>query len=65
MEELLTAKDRCDACGAEAKVKAKFINGELLFCGHHAREYSANLTQQSMTIDDPNNELKLYEPQLF
>ena len=31
----LTAHDRCDACGAQAYVRAKGVSGELLFCGHH------------------------------
>ena len=30
--------DRCDRCGAEAKVRREFGAGELLLCGHHARE---------------------------
>ncbi|WP_219414390.1 DUF7455 domain-containing protein [Pseudonocardia nigra] len=40
----LTAHDRCDRCGAAAKVRASLpTGGELLFCGHHAREHSAAL----------------------
>lgn len=34
-EWLLTAQDRCDACGAQAYVQVRGVNGELLFCGHH------------------------------
>ena len=35
----LTALDRCDRCGAAAKVRAVLPSGgELLFCGHHARQ---------------------------
>jgi len=34
----LTLQDRCDSCGAAAKIIATFLNGELLFCGHHARK---------------------------
>lgn len=65
MAEPLTAKDRCDACGAEAKVRATFITGELLFCGHHSRKYLAQLIVQADRVYDPNNELDLYEPQLL
>lgn len=34
-EWLLTARDRCDSCNAQAYVLVKGIAGELLFCGHH------------------------------
>lgn len=41
----LTAADRCDRCGAAAKLRAVLPSGgELLFCGHHAREYKNGLT---------------------
>ena len=33
--EPLTANDRCDSCSAAAKVVFTFLNGELMFCGHH------------------------------
>lgn len=36
----LTVRDRCDRCGAAAKVRAVLSTGhDLLFCGHHAREH--------------------------
>jgi hypothetical protein len=42
----LTAADRCDRCGAAAKVRAVLsTGGELLFCGHHAREYEVRLRE--------------------
>lgn len=43
----LTAHDRCDTCGAEAKCRVRRANykaadarewDELLFCGHHQRK---------------------------
>lgn len=33
-----TAADRCDKCGAQAKMEFRFKVGSLLFCGHHSRE---------------------------
>jgi hypothetical protein len=40
----LTATDRCDRCGAAAKVRAVLPSGgELLFCGHHARAHEEKL----------------------
>jgi hypothetical protein len=39
----LTRLDRCDRCSAAAQLIALLPAGELLFCGHHAREYRAGL----------------------
>lgn len=49
----LTLNDRCDACGAAAKVIATFLNGELMFCGHHAKEKHINLFQKALKVYDP------------
>ena len=47
----LTLADRCDRCGAAAKVRAVLPKGgELLFCGHHAHEYSAKLEELAASI---------------
>ena len=36
--------DRCDRCGAAAMLRAVLsTGGELLFCGHHAREHGPAL----------------------
>lgn len=37
--------DRCDRCPAAARVRAVLPAGELLFCGHHAREHSTKLRE--------------------
>lgn len=58
-ERVLTALDRCDKCGAAAKVVSTFMSGELMFCGHHARETKWSLQQKSLHIYDPENELSL------
>ncbi len=34
-EFILSALDRCDACGSQAYVKATGVTGDLLFCAHH------------------------------
>jgi hypothetical protein len=40
----LTRLDRCDRCGAAAMFRAVLASGgELLFCGHHAREHGPAL----------------------
>jgi hypoxanthine-guanine phosphoribosyltransferase len=53
----LTANDRCDSCGASAKVVTTLLNGELMFCGHHARKLKASLESKAINVYDPENEL--------
>lgn len=49
----MNANDRCDRCTAAAKVRAVMLNGELLFCGHHAKEHAMKIKEVSIRIDDP------------
>jgi len=50
----LTQLDRCDRCSAAAQLIALLPEGELLFCGHHAREYRAGLIDiGARLIPDP------------
>lgn len=54
----LTAVDRCDRCGAQAYVRATLPSGgELLFCGHHGKEYAASLRAMSADIQDQTSRL--------
>lgn len=53
----LTLQDRCDSCSAAAKVIAEFLNGELMFCGHHARASYESLKLKAISIFDPENEM--------
>lgn len=47
----LTATDRCDRCGAAARVRAILPSGgELLFCGHHAREHATRLRELAAEV---------------
>jgi hypothetical protein len=47
----LTVADRCDRCGAAAKVRAVLPSGgELLFCGHHARAHDAKLREMDIEV---------------
>ena len=55
----LTLEDRCDACGAAAKIVATMLNGELLFCGHHGRAHKVALAKKAANVYDPENELTL------
>jgi hypothetical protein len=49
----MNANDRCDRCTAAAKVKVVVLNGELIFCGHHAKEFGPALKKVALTIEDP------------
>lgn len=57
----LTLNDRCDACQAAAKVVATLLNGELLFCGHHARSYGQHLIATSLRVYDPEGVIDLVQ----
>lgn len=47
----LTAADRCDRCGAGARVRALLASGgELLFCRHHANEHADRLHAMNATV---------------
>ena len=48
----LTALDRCDRCGAQARVHVVLASGELFFCGHHAKRYEGQLRAQALTWVD-------------
>jgi hypothetical protein len=47
----------CDRCGALAKVRVVLASGsDLVFCGHHAREYDAKLRDIAIEIIDADSE---------
>ncbi|OJY50207.1 MAG: hypothetical protein BGP03_12245 [Pseudonocardia sp. 73-21] len=47
----LTLADRCDRCGAAAKVRAVLPKGgELLFCGHHAKAHADKLAEMQAQL---------------
>ena len=48
----LTRADRCDRCGAAARVRAKLpAGGELLFCQHHAKQHEAKLAELAAVLE--------------
>ncbi|MGH3674695.1 MAG: DUF7455 domain-containing protein [Mycobacterium sp.] len=48
----LTSADRCDRCGAAARVRAKLPSGaELLFCRHHANKHEAKLIELAAVLE--------------
>ncbi|MBN9100230.1 MULTISPECIES: hypothetical protein [unclassified Pseudonocardia] len=47
----MTLADRCDRCGAAAKVRAVLPKGgELLFCGHHAKAHADKLAEMQAQL---------------
>lgn len=58
-ERELTLNDRCDSCGAAAMVVATLLNGELMFCGHHAKKFINNLKTKAVNVYDPQGVLTL------
>ncbi len=54
----MSTMDRCDRCGAQAFVRAILPGGsELLFCGHHGREFTPALQARGATITDESAQL--------
>ncbi|MDP9432811.1 MAG: hypothetical protein M3P91_08910 [Actinomycetota bacterium] len=54
----LTAADRCDRCGAQAFVHVKLAaGGELLFCGHHGKQYGDKLRSLATEFIDETGKL--------
>lgn len=49
---------RCDRCGAQAYMRAVFPDGtDLLFCGHHGREYAPVLAARGVSMVDETERL--------
>ena len=50
----------CDRCGALAKVRVVLPSGsDLVFCGHHAREYEGKLRDIAADIIETDGEQRL------
>lgn len=62
-EWILSPKDRCDQCGAEALVQVTGLSGDLMFCGHHYNKIVdnadgyKNLMSFAITILDERDKL--------
>ena len=60
-EHVLTAADRCDACGAQAYVRVEVNGSELLFCAHHAKKHQEKLAAIATSWHDESS--RLFEDQ--
>jgi hypothetical protein len=47
-----TAADRCDRCGAQARVRVVLAAGDLLFCAHHAKAHENKLRAEAVEYVD-------------
>ena len=54
--------ESCDRFGARDKVATTFLNGELYFCGHHAKTLQPHLVAKAITIYDPERYMEKREP---
>jgi len=50
--EAMTATDRCDRCGSQARFRLAFVTGELMVCAHHGRRHAQTLARQAISIHD-------------
>ena len=49
--EAPSSGERCDRCGAAAKVRAVLPGGgDLVFCGHHGNKYAKDLENVAIQI---------------
>lgn len=53
----LTHADRCDRCGAQARVRVVLSTGDLLFCAHHGKAFEATLKQKALEWVDETSTL--------
>jgi hypothetical protein len=54
----LAPVDRCDRCGAQAFVRVTLTDGlDLVFCGHHGREFAPILEAQGATVIDESDKI--------
>lgn len=54
---ILTGKDRCDFCGAQAYVRVTMATGELLFCAHHGTKFKDKLSASALEWHDESSKL--------
>ena len=60
---VLSPKDRCDSCSAEALVQVTGLSGDLMFCGHHYNKIMdsvmgyKNMMDFALTVVDERNKV--------
>ena len=53
----LSARDRCDSCGAQAYVRVTMASGELFFCAHHGAKFKEKLSATALNWHDESAKL--------
>jgi hypothetical protein len=54
----LTNADRCDRCGAQARVRVVLTSGDLLFCAHHGKAYEPKLRDTALEWVDETSHVE-------
>lgn len=54
---VLNAKDRCDACNAQALVWVNMLAGDLLFCSHHYNKHESALAPLAIEVVDEREKI--------
>lgn len=60
MTTILTAKDRCETCGAQALLAAEVKGTWIHYCGHHGTKYEARLRPLATDWIDERDETNSY-----
>ena len=50
LDVVVELTERCDRCGAAAKLTATMDEGGLAFCGHHANRYADGIARAAARI---------------
>ena len=51
VDVVTSVPERCDGCGAAAKLTLQLASGgELAFCGHHANRHASQIVRQAQRI---------------
>jgi len=53
----MTARDRCDSCGAQAYVIVTLRSGDLMFCGHDYAKHEPALAAVATNVRDERHRL--------
>lgn len=57
LDSSLSARDRCDSCGAQAYVRVTLASGDLLFCAHHGAKFKEKLFPTALNWHDESARL--------
>jgi hypothetical protein len=50
LDAVVELTERCDRCGAAARLTATLTEGGLAFCGHHANTYAGDILRVAVRV---------------